>query len=470
MITWKPILIGLGVALVTDLLFGLAEGEGAWSGLRSGLPWAFLAGLVGTWLMEILYFDPKRWKKFENGVLDFERRVLDRIAKSAYTGFFTLLTGIKGDLKDSLQTLDAALERLLFGDAHSRSVILDFLIDCLSRMAENGFVARDATVGDYVKYISKSVVIPEARVFATCVVRPFWFVTDSMSISAGKQIVLEPKIDGDVKYGKGEHLKHFQADQNGRFRRLLVLSDELIAEMLLTACIDEGRNFDDVIPRNPITGIPEIDWFSIDVNQEKNVNLYYVYKNHENLKAILEALGDRVLVSSPLSDTEFNLSVQFEFTNLETGTMVLSWGKQIKPECLSLEPSTKLGYTRGIYQDFASFLANSEFARDGMKRHLEKLNDLTKIFFVQHISNIDQADTKQILQEHEGIIFEAFRKLLELLNSSQRIHDIYQNLLQHYQRQQSFPKKAVIVTLDNRYSQYPVRTADWKGHWDHISQ
>lgn len=461
---WINISIGILAAIFLPELLplkieNLVEIDPKYIHISNQLLWGIVF-LFGTEFVKLVFNVPKQIK----ASLDKHK---GEITKSFYAGFFTLLTGTKDELQAQLERIDEAFEDLSFSDSQSRSVILDFLIHCLSRMGVSGFISHKTRVGVYVEYIAKSLQIHDANVFATCKVRPFWFVTNSMSVNGGKKIILEPKIESDKEYGKGEHLKYFQGKGHKDSKRLLVLSDEMLAEIFLTAYIDKKRDFNVTITRNTINDIPEIDWFKQDVNEQRNVKLYYVHEDYRDLRDDLQKLGDRVLIFKLRNGRRLGISIEFEFVNLETGTMVLSWGNQINDECFSISEKLSSGPLSGIKTDFKEFLKNSDFARPGMRRHLERLEKICEDFFNNYIHTIDNSEIRTVLSNNKNIISEAFTSLDKELQSK-ALDRIYDELVNQYVKKKGFPENAIIITYDMRHPNYPVRIADWYKNWEDI--
>jgi DNA-binding Xre family transcriptional regulator len=460
--------------------------------------------------------------EFVKKVFDVPKQVensLEGLRKAYYLGFSSLLSD---KIRDNLEKLENLFKESTRLDL--KGILLDFAVNSLSSIGENGFVMVDATVSDYVKYI-REVVGKSNQIAMTCVVRPYWFVVDEI-----QGVTLPPYKKSKYEFGKGEHLKYFGKVEAKRY---LVVDEHMIAEMLLTAYIDKYifekycpsncpicksfqnsttlqffkdkpsncpicKSFNECyihkdrikcyihgarIESNNIDDIPEIFWFKKEVNENMKVTLYYTLIRHIRRK-VHEELDDRVYISNHQTHTsnhQSGIEIRFEFTNLEKGILRIRWGDRAVP--LEQIDKDKFGkrvnpitgkddpdHGHTFYDTFEKVLKGDIMKE--INRYLKLLEGEVKKYFnannVQNIRGMSSDEIKVLLangnDDFKKIILEAIEELCSDLGKIS-LSDINKNLVNFY-KQKGIAKVAYIVTYDPAKPEYPVRVARWKFNWD----
>jgi hypothetical protein len=366
----------------------------------------------------------------------------------------------------------------------------------MEELGQNGFAVADSRVDSYVGFIS-DLARRSDHVATTCVVRPYWFVVDEI-----QEVALPPFVNKNDEYGKGEHLRCFESSifKRHRYQRCLIVDELMLADVLLSAMIDvtgtsaktddcpccQGPSINRDCPfhgrryplADPITDVPEIWWFSEQVNKERGVTLIYTFVGSA-WRDSRDELQDRVFASSD----GLNLDLRFTFTSLERGTMRLRWADEarhlakIEKFSISINPETGDNDKHGhkFYQTFAACMGNKS-ANEAMIRSVQALhNGVQEHFTTTNVSNIGSSD-KVTLQNYLGsgspamqqFILRCIDKLSVDLKSGREIATIYGDLVRWYNDVQSVSRIAHVVALDLKQPLQPVRVARWDQNWKGI--
>src|SRR5581483_8835019 len=96
------------------------------------------------------------------------------VGKAFYTGFYSLAAG--DPLRSKFRELDESLaDSKLSGGV--RDLVFGFMAQSAAHVGESGLAMVDAEVSEYVKFLERLLLLPDQAVRATCVVRPYWFVS-----------------------------------------------------------------------------------------------------------------------------------------------------------------------------------------------------------------------------------------------------------------------------------------------------
>jgi hypothetical protein len=415
------------------------------------------------------------------------------IATTYYKGFYTLLSNNK-----DFEKLEKGFSDASGADSPLKGVLLDFIVSSLASIGRNGFTMVDAGVDVYVKYISQ-VVEKCNDIRMTCVVRPYWFVVDEIG-----DVTLPPYKKEQDKYGKGEHLRFFEKN-NGKYQRIIIVDEPMLAEMFLTAYIDKYfvekvnmkcplcMSHNDVCPFHndsnrisisDIDDIPEIYWFKKYVNEERGVDLIYTLIRAERRKRHRE-LDDRIYVENPA----LPLDIRFNFINLEKGILKITWGES---ECQRLvrinieqdkafrevDPlaGTREQIKHKFYKHFKYIIKDELRVKmighlRLLQEQLEKLEQPGKGFSMNVKDKISDATVRNLYADgdqrfHEEII-KATKELIKvIINKDKSLLSIYEDLIKH--NKNTIPKVAYVVTYDPLHLEWPLRVARWEFNWKGI--
>lgn len=473
--------------------------------------WQSLVGSLDLWQKSSSILKIFLWDKFADGLKDALPWSLtislavfifhavnslywwhEDISKTFYKGFHILLAEeIQKDFED--------LEKQIENGASSemRGIIFDFIIRCLASFGKNGYTVVDASIDEYVRYISETARIGK-YINMTCTVRPYWFVVDKI-----ENVTLAP-YEGKGKYGKGEHLRFFKRKKGFCYKRYLIVDEHMLAEIFLTSyidkylfklnvnkcpvCISIGENLKKCpihynrLSNNTISDLPEITWFKEEVNEGRGVDLLYTLVREERRK-IHKELDDRVYVKDP----EPSLDIRYNFTNLERGILKIRWGynKAQKLECISIprgntsrrmNPETgsdagnldPKGHT--FYNNFSEILSKEEL-KETIVKYLMLLKEQLQKQPVTNIGNLIRNEyARKLLADGNN----KFREIVttsvdELINELKinKLNEIYKHLTEHY-KSNGIPTVAYVVTYDPAHPECPLRVAQWKKNWDGI--
>jgi hypothetical protein len=420
------------------------------------------------------------------------RRLKVEMGRAFYNGFYALTVG---DVRAGLQQFDKSLtDPKLSGPA--RELIFGFMGRSIAHIGQSGLAMVNAQVGEYVDLLNRLLLLPNQRILATCVVRPYWFVLPEI-----------PNVTLPLQ-DKASHLVPFRAYTPSPIR-IAVYDERTIGEILLTGFIDRkifqesktkcpncialkhdcpvhsGRH------RHRRLQIPEISWFEDVVNkvQGHSVDLKYTHVRHEG-RHVLSKLEDRVFVAS--IGTNMPLDVRFSFTNLSAGTLWLKWGAKAQnfdiPERANdwgeqvfriPGEHAELGKSplpHKIYQHFwlenesASLLRTSTVNVAAMRSYLGDI-------LAEHVSKNFETGRKTInYQPHTDllqdgikiIVLEAIAHLNQDLETK-TLWTIYKELVDHY-RSEGVCDVAYVVSYDKAHPDVPVAAVRWNENWRIVSR
>lgn len=486
-ILWKDlwiinVLVGVFAAIVIPNILPLQGLSSILNELVYGVIFLFITEFIKI----VLTIQRKIKTELETYRTDLKKSLDDlqeKVGITYYTGFYTLLT----NLSKEFENMEKGLTTVTGGESPFRGVLLDFIVNSLASIGRSGFTMVDATVTDYVKYITQ-VVQKSSQITMTCVVRPYWFVVDEI-----QGVTLPPYIGGSNKYGKGEHLRCFGKESTAPATRYLIVDELMLADMILTAYIDKyifgiGNEChicqkdsnkcpfhnDRIKLSESINDIPEIVWFDKFVNEDRGVTLIYTLIPYERRKTHVE-LDDRVYISNPTP----HMDIRFEFANLEKGTLRIRWGEQAMPLASIGTFSTRVDPKTGnedsskghtFYKTFSGIIRKDHNV--AIERHLELLEREVQEYFneknIQEIRGIHSTEIIELLAngspKFKDIIVNAISKLRNKLKSDLN-PPIYTELVEFYNTN-GVAKVAYIVTHDLANPKYPVRVARWKFNWD----
>lgn len=481
---WKPIISGLLTGIIWTLIQVLTKAPEATT--ISVIFNKMGDKLVLSLVVGFATFISMSWKLLHEWKSDF--------MAAYYSGFFRL-----GDhcTSNKLKDLEVNVIDVTKKKSKLRSVILEYIICSMEAMGQNGFAIADSGVDAYVGFISE-LANKSDRVAMTCVVRPYWFVVDAI-----QGCTLAPFRNGKDAYGKGEHLRCFSKRENNPpdYQRCLIVDEIMLAEILLSAHVDlrgfkmdheqcpccQGNKINnncafhgkrtEIDPENT-DNLPEISWFSKEVNENRGIKLIYTRIDGDS-RASLGEFEDRVFATS----SELSIDLRFSFTNLEQGTMRLKWGDNarklatIEKFNLRVNPEDgKEDRAKGhkFYDKFFLCLNN------GMKKkvieHLEVLkNAVEQHFTTEKVACLSSAEA-DTLRRHlcngdgsmKKFIIDSINELIKNLTHSEDIKSFYKNLVDQYLSIGSSPLITYIITLDSANPQFPIRTAQRDRNWNGI--
>jgi|SRR5208337_252130 len=492
---WEDVVLAFwGHPLVKAILLGIFTEFFFWLFDRAGwykdIPWSIVVTVMGLWLEQALA-DTIRWRKFREETIGYWDKFREETIKSAYPAFVSLLGN--NTLQKRMEDLLDRISSIQQAKRGYRATLLNFTVEAISSLADGGIARLNVSVTDYVQYIKQ--ILKEAETAcATCQVRPYWFVADGIDRGV---VSAKPYEEDKEKSGKGEHLPFFKAHQDAQ--RILVVHEEMLAEMLLTAYID--KTLYSLAERCPVClnlgkgkcpvhngrienrspdDLPELDWFKKYVHPQGVEKLIFTRLCSTGLRDVDE-LRDRMFIHCPAKDgaPEFKLNLEFVFQDSETGVMRISWGDR----AISLRPIHKFYPDKEPKQDsnwkgehlFYRSMANlldwsNKIDHELMRTHLQKLKSLLQTDLRGY-----GFDNSPIPMQHpgeKGYVEESFRKaiteviekLYNELGGTSKVAEIYAALVGHY-RTAGAPACAYLVTYDPIHPDYPLRYARWQDNW-----
>lgn len=442
---------------------------------------------------------------------DVERKIKEELEKNNDTISRTFMNGLYRLLTDDvvrsdLETFDKTFTQATGSESPFRGVILDFIVRSLSSVGRKGFTVVDSDVSLYVKYISETVK-KSSQIVMTCVVRPFWFVSDSLKVG-NEYISLPPYELTPEKYGKGEHLR-FSCKPNSSFQRLLVTDEEMIAEILLTAYLDmfffekvetcpicKAFGNSKLINKCPvhtqnrlrdknIDDLPEIWWFDVEVNKMLNVDLVYTILP-DSIGRNNNIFEDRIYISDPTPP----LDIRFNFTSSENGNLKIKWGENAIPLAkIELEGETdgyrdpttgeRSGNTHRFFSNFKELLQHTNILK--IHEHLKTLSGNLnrqrdnstgkKNRFSKNIKKVEGESNRGLLANGDielvNKIIEAIENLKEKIfaEDTSKLLVIYDKLVKHF-KEKGIPEIFYLINCDPNNTEYPIRTSKWRYNWN----
>jgi hypothetical protein len=426
-------------------------------------------------------------------------RLEDVVGKAFYTGFYALAAG------ESLRLKFKALDDTLADPAiHGsiRDLIFGFLTQSVANTAESGLAMVDVEVNEYVTLLERLLLMQNQIVKATCVVRPYWFVSPEI-----EKVSLAPSE-------KAGHLISFRDYHSAATppSRLAVYDEWAIADMLLTGFIDRelhrlGRDGcpncnsikqaggSEACPfhrdqRAPYDGdqIPEIRWFEEEVNKsgKKHVNLLYTRVQHPG-RNVLSALEDRVFFEPTVRAPP--IDVRFSFITLSRGILWLRWGQNAQNfedfqgtgDRLTLVCARNQNHvpteTHKVYKKFwigslekDCLLGAPGFANPELGVMRGYLTAILKPHVEYNFKRGREAGSFQASMLTDGmqkIVTDMIDRLVNETNNGRTLRQIYGDLVTHYQ-QNGEPSIAYVVSYDSSRPDIPVVAVRWKEHWEDI--
>lgn len=322
-----------------------------------------------------------------------------------------------------------------------RGMAFDFAIDSFQKVLSTGFVIFEGDVSKYVSFLVNGIHLSKDYIFATCVVRPFWFLIDPIPDEAGKTV----KIGFEKR---ATHLKHFR-DEATKAKKVRIIVLDLIEIALILN--DALRNLK--IPNSPkslktqLSDIPEIEWFTREANMTPNkIELFWAIKPASGL---LEEMGDIMIFDG-------DVALSFKFVN-ETeayGHTILSWKSVISP--LILKNITQFmrkidkfkkeeqikGFNQLIFKSFRALLGHIEsyISIEYMEKYVFK--DVPAI--IKNTLNITTTST----------IIDIYKKIGEKLNKGEIL----------------FPARVDVTFLDEEGKPTIKRESKWKINWTKLME
>lgn len=407
-------------------------------------------------------------------------KIYETIGSAFYNGFFSLLSG--GKIQEGVKLLENSLGQAITSNYIGRSVIFNFMIDSISKIGESGFAMTHASVGDYVNYISRVLKDTKINVTATCVVRPYWFMTDEIRVTKARGpelIVLAPCYTDYHRFGKAEHLPLFLGGKNNvKYQRILVVDENMIAEVFLTGYIDKVIATEEKFSSfrtqtfevKQLSDIWEIEWFRKEINE--GVDLKYTFlPGDSKVKGEVKELEDRIY---GYKNSELKLEIRFQFTNLESGNFSIRWGDQTIPlEFISGKEYQYMERTHSIYEKFIDLLrVNRPELKQNMLTFLGYLNILTQRYFSHALLSITDTDLNKLIGPQNKDLQRLIEQSINSLTNDfekKEICAIYDDLVQSY-KDSGVPKRAYIITYDKGHPELPVRVAHWEKNWQSVTQ
>jgi len=216
--------------------------------------------------------------------------------------------GTGGSLADAFHALVQAFPE-------KRGMIFAFVVHSFNTIRKRGFVVFKENVLEYVEYLKAGIEVTSATAFASCCVRPFWFLVDPDRTVGG--------MIRSVGYAhRGGHLRLFRdGDHIPRRVRLVSLCDReigyIIADVMTAVVVPTGAA---QALAKPYDDLPEISWFvHAACNAPGDVRLYWSRQPFPRDQD--DPLGDRMIFDG-------QLSLGFVFTDEAEGEghTTLSWG------------------------------------------------------------------------------------------------------------------------------------------------
>jgi len=227
-------------------------------------------------------------------------------------------------LADRLQanghSVSEVLRDLIENYKAKRVMALEFAIESFRDLPKHGLIVFEGEVERYVEYIKKGITCSNAFIFASCRVRPFWFLLDAQLHPILRTYLMGPKK-------RGEHLKVFRNARKGTKIRLMTLSDDEIGIMLADALLECLSQNPPTPPRKAYTDMPEVEWFANTAcKHPSKVRLFWARHTPR-----IDQLG---LQDRMMFDGEVSLQFNFTDESAALGHTKLTWG-EIIPQTLS---------------------------------------------------------------------------------------------------------------------------------------
>jgi len=300
------------------------------------------------------------------------------------------------------------------------------------------------------------------KVYATCLVRPFWFMLDGLE-----------RIKEETKYNvmdfrkRAEHLKYFEKSTNIlEIKRILILKATDIANIMITACIDlmlADSKIKIKRSRRRLPDIPEISWFHQKVNTKRGVNLIYIFDDATS--DILKEIQDRTVI---VEDDGRSYFIKFSFTDgtgLTKGNLEL--GLKEKETFISwfeLASHSQMGMTNN-FSDLLANLSNSQQKniKEQCNLILTKLVNLENTY-IDSLSGIDETK-KVFLREIMNTISSKGTTNFCYLSEKKSLDQWYKTIKDDFKRRGFLPIAAI---LDENDKIFPMKIASWKDNWESI--
>jgi hypothetical protein len=494
-------LLGVAFGVIAPILIHLAPIEKQGELVIHGVWFAifFVASAIIRNMVMIPILVGRHTGALRTAVANRFVRMGNEIGQAFYLGFYTL-TASEG-LRVKFKALDDTLaDPTIHG--RIRDIIFGFLAQSVANTAESGLAMIDVEVDEYVKLLERLLLIQDQIVKATCVVRPYWFVSPQI-----EKVSLAPSE-------KAGHLISFRDYHSPSTppSRLAVYDEWAIADMLLTGLLDRelhrlGRDGcpncnsikqaggPEACPfhrdkRAPYDGdqIPEIRWFEEDVNKsgKKHVNLMYTRVQHPG-RNVLSALEDRVFFEPKVRSPP--IDVRFSFITLSRGILWLRWGQNAQKfedfqgtgERLTLVCARNQNHvpteTHKVYKKFwigslerDCLLGAPGFANPQLGAMRDYLTAILKPHVEYNFQRGREAGSFQASMLTDGmqkIVMNMIDRLVNETKNGRTLRQIYGDLVTHYQ-QSGEPSIAYVVSYDASRPEIPVVAVKWKEHWEDI--
>lgn len=287
------------------------------------------------------------------------------------------------------------------------------------------------------------------KVYASCVVRPFWFTTDKMSrVTKKKRRELLGLKD------RAGHLRHFKRSGDiEEIKRRLILTAKDIAGIMLTAVIDLELN--SKIRRKNWTGkdIPEIDWFQQEVNLKRGVELTYTFD--DGISDLLKELEDRLV----FEEGKNVFFVKFSFLEGEhspVGNLELGFKEKDEFYRWLSHPQTP-----SVYNTFEQLL--STLSQDNISliwEEYQRLWDcLPNKLTAEYIGSLGEIDNYQKLFLTDVMTLAKSHQSNSIIPNSDSLVDVYKGKVNLFKKNGCLPIALIFEKID---SEFPVRTASWQ--------
>ena len=442
-------------------------------------------------VVALVVFISRTWLWLESMKVD--------LVTAHFGGMYRLISDLTH--ANALKNLETIITTVTGNKTKFRGVILDYVLHSMESHVGNGFPVVDSCVDAYIKFITE-LALKGNWIASTCVVRPDWFVVDEI-----QGVTLAPFVDESNEYGKGEPLRCFKKSlirRNSERQRCLIVDEQMIAEVFLSANIDikgvslsgtdcpycfgsllnpecpfHGNNARKKISESSITDIPEIQWFSKEVNNGRGVKLIYTVVKEE-MKSSIPDLDDRVYATT---NDGFRVELRFSFTSHEQGILRLFWDDAVLPLVKitkfneRIDPKTgKSDIFKGhkFYTCFSECLKREDL-KDSVILHLQCYQEQIKKYFTKsNINRMPGANTaivKNYLCNGSTGMKNHLLESTENLIQEIKLHSLcslYIGFISKYKEIRSFPNVAYIVTYDSVTPEYPVRIARRKENWKGI--
>lgn len=221
---------------------------------------------------------------------------------------------VGGDRDDSLEAIYKELVELR---QDKRGVAFNFAIESLRQIIERGFIIFEANVDRYVEYLHYGIIGAQDVIFAACLVRPFWFLTNPQE----RTILGVPRPVGGY-LARARHLLPYRDIGSSKKYRLVLLTKKDIILLIQDTLINSDF-VSTTSPTKEYWELPEVQWFIEDVNRPpKKVCLYWSVQSPD----WFEDAEDMMLFDG-------QISIQFEFVDefapMPKGHLFLRWGRNL---------------------------------------------------------------------------------------------------------------------------------------------